>query len=712
MPAVNWSDLYNILKGQTPLQGLSSLFSGFGGSTPDISNGIPNLNTPASWWQNSFFKSGFPNTSQNPFNMFPRIPTPDTGNPQNQPAPGFQTTTPPPIPSGEQNLNIPDLGLGGGNPFNVDQALGVVSQGGQQLAGRDTAPSYFDVNKFAYEPDAGKFIEGVGNLGNLDFKDATVNLIKGLGFGFKPDPNFVPEGQGTSDLLPPSGGGFDVSSWENGLAPVQLSGPPDPNAWQYQDLASDYFSRGTVDTQAGGALIGGMAGLGQIGGALMNEDYNDIQKALGTGAGALNVANSLALASQAATSGTQAAGTAASTAAGQTGNTASSSIPYINQLLSAINIGLVAADENKSDESKAAESGIIAAGAIASLVFPAAAPFIMAVAALAQGIVGQEMSDVPHDVRESRELGKHSEQLQGLLDYISNTDDLGSLYDQLHKWQTGYVGGAGFPAVNVGFKEQSGRPEANYLGLYGGGQGALTPGQGGLTPEQFWSRLESNPQDLFVEAQMGVDPTKAGPLNKAIADSIKQRYLIIKNLGPVRDWLTETFPDRGPYQINDIIAAVNAGRSAGEDWRIDDPKFLAAADQYRNNRVSRSILSRIAPENVDQIISELAGFRGASSEEVAPDALKAFQDKYGWESSKYSDLLNQSIDQGGEGNAAASIIAKWLPPPNVQYGQPYGEQGMPSQFVRILDYILRPPGRGLSSGDGTDAGADAGVPGL
>ena len=183
-----------------------------------------------------------------------------------------------------------------------------------------------------------------------------------------------------------------------------------------------------------------------------------------------------------------------------------------------LGLGIKSALEAETDVGKAGGALSAAGGALmlASLIpgLQFLAPFGIAAGVAGGGtsLVGGmfEKPDVPHAVREARELGRHAQQAGGFVGEIGSAQDFDQLYKTLLAHQTGYVGGTSPQAVSISFPGAPG-----YLGLY------QTPEP--WSSERFFQEVRTRPQDLYAMVQAGVTPASLDPLNIGIANAIRAK---------------------------------------------------------------------------------------------------------------------------------------------------------------------------------------------
>ena len=157
--------------------------------------------------------------------------------------------------------------------------------------------------------------------------------------------------------------------------------------------------------------------------------------------------------------------------------------------------------------------------------------------------------DIPHEVRESRELARHAGQTRGFIGEIAGARDFDALYKSLLAHQTGYVGGTAPQATNVGFAPSEFGPAWSYLGLYGGGTDlasnrAILEGQGQHIPtmEEFFQRVRQDP-GLHAGVQAGVSPGMLTPLNASIVNVLRAK---VRQLDAFGGTMPPTEPETGP----------------------------------------------------------------------------------------------------------------------------------------------------------------------
>lgn len=263
-----------------------------------------------------------------------------------------------------------------------------------------------------------------------------------------------------------------------------------------------------------GRLAGGLGALANIPLTLLGPG-SDARKALSLG-------------SSAATLGSLAGSTPAITGAlGAFGPGLQAITPALSWAGPLLGVGMGALDLAEGNIGRGA--GTLAgmgAGALAGSVIPGIGTLVGAGigAALGGGVGGLfGKREVPHQVREAKELKRHAGQAQGFLGEIQGAASLDDLYKVLLAHQTGYVGGTSSQAVDIGF------PDRNYLGLYN-----LEPNQPGgpiradkWTPDQFFQAVRERPDELVAGVQAGVRPDMLGGMNNALKRAIVRQVQIL-----------------------------------------------------------------------------------------------------------------------------------------------------------------------------------------
>ena len=158
--------------------------------------------------------------------------------------------------------------------------------------------------------------------------------------------------------------------------------------------------------------------------------------------------------------------------------------------------------------------------------------------------------DVPHAVREGRELARHAGQTQGFMGEIAGARDFDALYKSLLAHQTGYVGGTAPQATDVGFQASEFGPGWSYLGLYGGGPDLASNrkileelGQHVPTAEEFFQRVRQDPESLHAGVQAGVSQGMLTPLNASIENVLRAK---VRQLDAFGGTMPPTEPETGP----------------------------------------------------------------------------------------------------------------------------------------------------------------------
>ena len=196
---------------------------------------------------------------------------------------------------------------------------------------------------------------------------------------------------------------------------------------------------------------------------------------------------------------------------------------------------------------------------LAMLAIPGLQPFawIPAVLGGAGGFLGGlfDKPDVPHEVREARELGRHAQQAGAFVGEIGSAQDFDALYNTLLAHQTGYVGGTSPQAVNISVR---GLPD--YLGLYQTDKP--------VSQQQFFEEVRRRPQDLYATVQAGVTPASLDPLNIGITRSVQSKLSEL-------DFRAKAAP---------VLQSINQARSADQQFTSDD--LLDAAKLARDRGIA------------------------------------------------------------------------------------------------------------------------------
>ena len=354
---------------------------------------------------------------------------------------------------------------------------------------------------------------GGGGLSNQARQQALMNFFRPARAGGAPSeegPSDVAEGLGTARRA--VGGLRQAESLRGQLFPRagSFGMPPETRAAFEAQRAGERMDFGGALPGGAGETefpgldsfdqwlgAGGGEGLSALGGAIPAESLYGIEAGLG-----------------------EAGGAAASTAGSALGSVGQV-LPYLGALAG---IGQTIAGDEPS-HIKALDSAAYA-GAPFTFGLTALLPTIAELTGLKKLFRGKP--DIPHEVRESRELARHAGQTQGFMGEMGRARSLDELYQTLLAHQTGYVGGTAPQATNVGFRESPFGPAWDYLGLYGGGGNlasnrTILEGRGQRVPtsEEFFQRVRQDPESLFAGVQAGVNPGMLTPLNMGLADVIR-----------------------------------------------------------------------------------------------------------------------------------------------------------------------------------------------
>ena len=225
-------------------------------------------------------------------------------------------------------------------------------------------------------------------------------------------------------------------------------------------------------------------------------------------------------------------------------------IPYLGALLG---VGQTIAG-NEPDLIKALDSLAYAAAPF-TFGITAALPMVAEVTGLKDLI-----RDVPHEVREARELSRYGVGASGLVKNILASQDFPSLYSTLLEHQTGYVGGTSPQAVDIGF------PGRDYLGLYQQAQPWST--------EDFFQAVRERPEELRANVQAGVNPSMLDPLNIGIARAVRSKVSELDALGRITQQLPAIQQQTQLADVNarDVLDAAIQAQSRG--IAASSPEFI------------------------------------------------------------------------------------------------------------------------------------------
>jgi len=448
---------------------------------------------------------------------------------------GSNTTTP--VPMGQGRLT----------------AGGRVEEGQIPMVGGEPAPILFQdpTGRFAPDPSLQALIDA-GTLNAADVKS-----LADLGYGAVE----------IRDILTP------IDAFGAGIEPGGGVGPM---------LAPGAFdaAEGGVQPQERGIGIGRVAGAASgaitIAQALSDEgDQTAAQRAVRGVGGAAQIGAAVAPSFEA---------TAALT-------------PYLAGVGSAANLVATAIDPDIPNDQKAASTAIDAAVIAASIAYPPAGMIFMGVGAAVKFNL-QKSYGQPHPVREALEVRATGNMAQQLIKRIQGvTTTQADLYQLLRSWSTPLVGGASgdnaadqwhqgldATAFNVFAKAQGGRPDWQYLGLYGGG--GIDPNA--PTPQQFFDRLMQNPEDFGVEVQAGIAPDYKTNINQAVLSNIREQVIELRAREQIRPNILAFSRMAGVYvSEDDVINALQNGRGVA----IDSPEFAALMRQAERDRVSQTALT-------------------------------------------------------------------------------------------------------------------------
>ena len=272
-------------------------------------------------------------------------------------------------------------------------------------------------------------------------------------------------------------------------------------------------------------------------------------------------------------------------------------IPYIGALLG---VGQTIAG-NEPDLIKALDSLAYAAAPF-TFGITAALPMVAEVTGLKDLI-----RDVPHEVREARELSRYGVGASGLVKNILASQDFPSLYSTLLEHQTGYVGGTSPQAVDIGF------PGRDYLGLYQQAQPWST--------EDFFQAVRERPEELRANVQAGVNPSMLDPLNIGIARAVRSKVSELDALGRITQQLPAIQQQTQLADVNarDVLDAAIQAQSRG--IAASSPEFIELLRSGYTTRQAQETAAREQQAATDarsaaEVAAQAAGYASVAQQQA------------------------------------------------------------------------------------------------